>query len=164
MRNVPAIPVAALALGEAEARTGRTEAADARFEALLRRLAAQPRGRADLCPRARRAQHPRGRPRAQAVLRPLLARAADDAVFQQHLRARQRDRRRRRARRRGATPKRPYLNGRPEQALVQLNTLKKRPDLDYYARARIEARIAAITPTVLELKRQGIRDEDLRRR
>jgi predicted Zn-dependent protease len=56
-----------------------------------------------------------------------------------------------------------YLNGRPEQALVQLNTLKKRDDLDYYARARIESRIAAITPTVLELRRQGIRDEDLRR-
>ena len=47
---------------------------------------------------------------------------------------------------------------------MQLNTLKRRPDLDYYARARIDARIAAITPTVLELKRQGIRDEDLRRR
>src|SRR3546814_8835217 len=57
-----------------------------------------------------------------------------------------------------------YLNGRPERALVQLNNLKKRSDLDYYARARIEARIAAITPVVLELRRQGIRDPDLDRR
>ena len=57
-----------------------------------------------------------------------------------------------------------YLNGRAEQALVQLNTLKKRGDLDYYARARIDARIATITPVVLELRRQGIRDEDLNRR
>jgi predicted Zn-dependent protease len=56
-----------------------------------------------------------------------------------------------------------YLNGRPEQALLQLNTLKKRDDLDYYARARIDARIAVITPVVLELQRQGIRDEDLHR-
>ena len=55
------------------------------------------------------------------------------------------------------------LFGRPERALVQLNTLLKRPDLDYYARARIEARIEAITPQVLELRRQGIRDEVLRR-
>ena len=47
---------------------------------------------------------------------------------------------------------------------VQLNTLKKRDDLDYYARARIDARIAAITPVVLELRRQGIRDPDLDRR
>ena len=46
---------------------------------------------------------------------------------------------------------------------MQLNRLKKRDDLDYYARSRIDARIAAITPTVLELKRQGIRDEDLQR-
>ena len=53
-----------------------------------------------------------------------------------------------------------YLSGRPEQALVQLNNLKKRDDLDYYARARIDARIAAITPTVLELRRQGVRDEE----
>ena len=57
-----------------------------------------------------------------------------------------------------------YLSGRPEQALVQLNNLKKRDDLDYYARARIDARIAAITPVVLELRRQGIRDPDLRKR
>ena len=53
-----------------------------------------------------------------------------------------------------------YLGGRPEQALVQLNNLKKRGNLDYYARSRIDARIAAITPTVLELRRQGVRDEE----
>ena len=56
------------------------------------------------------------------------------------------------------------LGGRAEQALVQLNTLKRREDLDYYARERIEARIARITPLVLELHRQGIRDEVLDRR
>ena len=53
-----------------------------------------------------------------------------------------------------------YLTGNPERALLQLNTLKRRQDLDYYARARIDARIAAITPTVLELRRQGIKDMD----
>ena len=53
-----------------------------------------------------------------------------------------------------------HLGGRPEQALVQLNNLKKRANLDYYARSRIDARIAAITPVVLELRRQGVRDED----
>ncbi len=56
------------------------------------------------------------------------------------------------------------LNGRPERALVQLNTLLKRPEVDYYARARIEARIAEITPSVLELRRQGVRDDELERR
>jgi predicted Zn-dependent protease len=47
---------------------------------------------------------------------------------------------------------------------VQLNTLKKRADLDYYARSRIDARIAAITPVVLQLQKEGIHDEDLRKR
>jgi len=46
---------------------------------------------------------------------------------------------------------------------MQLENLKKRGDLDYYARARIDARIAAITPTVLELRRQGVKDEALER-
>ena len=44
-----------------------------------------------------------------------------------------------------------------------MQNLKKRDDLDYYARARIDARIAAITPTVLELRRQGVKDEQLER-
>ena len=43
---------------------------------------------------------------------------------------------------------------------MQLNNLKKRANLDYYARSRIDARIAAITPTVLELRRQGVHDEE----
>ena len=62
------------------------------------------------------------------------------------------------------TPARKRKCGRPERALIQLNTLLKRPEVDYYARARVEARIAAITPSVLELKRLGIRDEELERR
>jgi len=57
-----------------------------------------------------------------------------------------------------------FLKGRPEQALIQLENLKKRGDLDYVTRARVDARIAAITPTVLELRRQGVYDPDIRRR
>ncbi len=53
-----------------------------------------------------------------------------------------------------------YLNGRAEDALNQLKDLDKRSDLDYYQRARIEARIAQITPVVLELRRRKIRPED----
>ncbi|MGH8324278.1 MAG: hypothetical protein ACRETD_10850 [Steroidobacteraceae bacterium] len=53
-----------------------------------------------------------------------------------------------------------YLNGRAEDALNQLKELAKRSDLDYYQRARIEARIAQITPDVLELRRRKIRPED----
>src|SRR5690606_40720428 len=53
-----------------------------------------------------------------------------------------------------------YLGGRPEDALNQLERLKKRDDLDYYQRARIDARIAAIMPTVLEWRERGFRPGD----
>ncbi|RPE81190.1 M48 family metalloprotease [Vulcaniibacterium tengchongense] len=152
-----------LAVAEAEARTGKADAADARFEALLRQ---NPGNRAVALTYAsvlnERATPEAGR-RAQAILRPLLGRSGQDATFQK-LFARACEIAGDPIRAGEAYAEAAYLNGRPEQALVQLNTLKRRPDLDYYARARIEARIAAITPTVLELKRQGIRDEDLGRR
>lgn len=151
-----------LALGEAEARSGKAEAADARFEALLK---ATPQNRPTALTYARvlaeRNTVAAGK-RAQAVLRPLLGQAGEDPEFQQVF-ARASDVAGDPVRAGEAYAEAAYLNGRAEQALVQLNTLKRRPDLDYYARARIDARIAAITPTVLELKRQGIRDEDLRR-
>ncbi|MNV69951.1 Beta-barrel assembly-enhancing protease [compost metagenome] len=96
------------------------------------------------------------------MLRPLLGAYADDPLLQQSF-ARACEIAGDSIRAGEAYAEAAYLRGRPEQALVQLNNLKRKPDLDYYARARIEARIAAITPTVLELKRQGVRDEDLRR-
>jgi CheY-like chemotaxis protein len=101
--------------------------------------------------------------RAQEILRPLLAVAADDPVFQQAF-ARASEMAGDPVRAGEAYAEAAYLNGRPEQALVQLDTLRKRDDVDYYARSRIDARIAAITPVVLELRREGIRDEDLGRR
>lgn len=53
-----------------------------------------------------------------------------------------------------------YLNGRAEDALNQLKELAKRHDLDYYQRARIDARIAEMTPIVLELRRRKIKPAD----
>jgi beta-barrel assembly-enhancing protease len=50
-----------------------------------------------------------------------------------------------------------FLSGRAEDALNQLQALKERTDLDYYQRARIDARIAAWTPVVLELRERGFR-------
>ena len=152
-----------LALAEAEAQTGKTAAADARFEALLRQT---PNNRAIALGYAKvltDRNTPAGGQRAQAVLRPLFGQGGDDPLLQQ-LFARACEIAGDSIRAGEAYAEAAYLRGRPEQALVQLNTLKRNPDLDYYARARIEARIAAITPTVLELKRQGVRDEDLKRR
>jgi len=53
-----------------------------------------------------------------------------------------------------------YLNGRAEDALNQLKDLSKRRELDYYQRARIDARIAELTPIVLELRRRKIKPAD----
>ncbi len=52
-----------------------------------------------------------------------------------------------------------YLSGRASDALDQLQRLLKRRDLNYYQRARIQARIDYIMPIVLELRRRGIKPE-----
>jgi predicted Zn-dependent protease len=53
-----------------------------------------------------------------------------------------------------------YLSGRPFDAMEQLKRLLKRPDLDYYARARIQARISELTPLVMELRKRRVQTED----
>ena len=146
--------------GEAESASGRIAESDRRFEALLSRMPT----RAAIALSYARALAARNTPaagtRAVAVLRPLLADHADSPLLQQ-IYARANEIAGDPVRAGEAWAEAAYLDGRPEQALVQLNNLKKRPDLDYYARSRIDARIAAITPVVLELRRQGVRDEDV---
>ena len=152
----------AISTAESEARLGQTDAADARLDALLKRM---PDHRPTALSYARllaeRNTVEAGR-RAQAVLRPLAASAKDDPVFQQTF-ARACEVAGDPVRAGEAHAEAEYLNGRPERALIQLNTLLRRDDLDYYARSRIEARVAAITPTVLELRDQGVRDDELGR-
>lgn len=99
--------------------------------------------------------------RAQALLLPLLRQLSEDALFQQTF-ARSCELAGATARASEAYAEAAFLNGRPEQALIQLQALKKE-NLDYVTRARVDARIAAITPAVLEMRRQGIRDPDLDR-
>ncbi|SFK21934.1 M48 family metalloprotease [Rhodanobacter glycinis] len=53
-----------------------------------------------------------------------------------------------------------YLSGRPFDAVEQLKRLLKRPDLDYYARARIQGRLAELTPLVMELRKRRIKTPD----
>ncbi len=152
-----------LALGEAESRAGNATAANRRFERLMQGL---PNHRAVALTYARVLNEQGGREsgqRAQALLRPLLGKSADDPVFQQTF-ARASELAGDTARAGEAYAEAAFLNGRAEQALIQLQNLKKREDLDYYARARVDARIAGITPTVLELRRQGIRDPDAQRK
>ena len=156
-------PWVVIAMAESEAHAGDFAAADKRMDVLLARM---PQHRAGSLSYARmlaeRNDVESGR-RAQAVLRPLLVSAKDDPIFQQTF-ARACEVAGDPVRAGEAYAEAEVLNGRPERALVQLNTLLKRPEVDYYARARIEARIAEITPSVLELRRQGVRDDELERR
>ncbi len=152
-----------LAWAEAESRGGHPAEANRRFDELARRWP----GSVPVAITYARILNEQGGQtaglRAQAVLRPLLSRAAADPIFQQAY-ARACELAGDGVRAGEAYAEAAYLNGRAEQALMQLQTLKRRDDLDYVARARIDARIAAITPTVLELQRQGIRDPDIRSR
>jgi predicted Zn-dependent protease len=151
-----------LALAEADARAGRRDAADRRFESLVARM---PQHRAVAVTYARilgERNTPEAGRRARDVLRPLLPTSGDDPNFQRAL-ARASEIAGEPVRAGEAWAEVALLTGRPEQALLQLQTLRRHPDVDYYARARIDARIAAITPIVLELRRQGVRDETLER-
>jgi predicted Zn-dependent protease len=47
-------------------------------------------------------------------------------------------------------------NGRFEDSLVQFERLQRRSDLDYYQRARVQARITELTPIVMEIRRRFI--------
>lgn len=98
--------------------------------------------------------------RAQALLRPLLTDNADNPLFQKTY-ARAAELAGDTARAGEAYAEAAYLNGRAEDALNQLDALLKKGDLDYVQRSRIEARIAAITPEVLEMRRRKIRPQDI---
>ena len=148
-----------LAQAENDHRAGRRAQAEQRYNALLATL---PRNRAVILSYANALSEygtPEGGRRAQDVLRPLLSEGAYDAAFQQGF-ARASELAGDLVRAGEAYAETAYLGGRPEDALNQLERLKLRDDLDYYQRARIDARIAAITPTVLELRRRGLRPGD----
>ena len=152
-----------LGLATALARAGRPVEADRHFQALSRRAPSNRAVALGWAEALTSRNNPEDGRRAQALLRPLAARAATDPAFQRTF-ARASEVAGDPVRAGEAWAEAAFLGGRAEQALVQLNTLKTRPEVDYYARERIEARIARITPVVLELHRQGIRDEVLDRR
>ncbi|RMH94467.1 M48 family peptidase [Lysobacter pythonis] len=133
-----------LAMAEAEARGGQTTAADERFERLRARFPAD-RAVAVIWARllTERNDAEAGR-RALTILRPLLGGAGDDPDFQRAF-ARANEIAGDNIRAGEAYAEAEFLTGNAENALLQLDTLRRRPDLDYYARTRIDARIAAIT-------------------
>ena len=149
-----------LGLAESLSRSGQHTQANTRFDALLKRL---PNSRAVVLTyadvlnaqaTAEAGQH------ARQVLEPRLLQSTEDPAFQQQY-ARACELAGDTARASEAYAEAAFLNGHPEQALLQLQAIKKRQDLDYETRSRVDARIAAITPEVLEMRRQGIPDLEL---
>jgi predicted Zn-dependent protease len=146
-------PAFVLAMAEAEDAAGRAAQARERLAALAERL---PGNRAVAIAHAQQlvaSGSPQAAATAVEVLRPLLN--GDDALLQltfaracqlagDEIRAGE------------AHAEVALLNGRFDDALQQLNNLLRRTDVDYYQRARIEARIAQITPVALEQRRRMV--------
>ncbi len=150
-----------LARAEAAAVGGRQALARERFDVLLARHPDSRPVRLTYAQALGEVATPASGRRAQEVLRPLLASSAEDPLFQRNF-ARASELAGDIVRAGEAYAETAYLNGRAVDALNQLAGLMKRDDLDYYQRARIEARMAAITPVVLEMQRQGVRPEEQR--
>jgi predicted Zn-dependent protease len=91
--------------------------------------------------------------KASALLRDLISRHPDDPNVQQSY-ARASEVAGQELRALEAHAEVALLTGRPLDAMEQLRRLLERPRLDYYQRARVEARIQAITPWVLEVERE----------
>lgn len=143
----------ALARAESLHGAGRRGEAESAFERLL---AAYPRSRALALSYAEalleQATAEAGR-RAQDVLRPLLAEAATDPTLQRSF-GRASELAGDLIRAGEAHAEHAFLSGRAPDAVRQLQALKQRDDLDYYQRARIDARIAAMTPDAMEQDRR----------
>lgn len=154
----PSQPVFQLALAEAIERSGERQLAQRHFEdvyqdypgnrayALAWANALLARGEAESAKRA------------QSVLRPLLDRYATDPELQRSF-GRACELSGDTVRAAEAYADVAWLTGRSEDALNQLKALTEKSELDYYQRARVDARIAQLTPQVLELRRRGTKPE-----
>ena len=95
---------------------------------------------------------------AADLLRPLLENSDDPALYTAYARASDKAGDSERAGEAWADAS--YYAGRPFDAMEQLKRLLRRDDLSYYARSRIQARIAELTPLVLELRKRKIDTPD----
>lgn len=95
---------------------------------------------------------------AAGMLRPMLEDTDEPGLFTAYARASERAGQAVRAGE--AYAQASYLSGRPFDAMEQLKVLLKRNDLDYYARARIQAHIAELTPLVMELRKRRVSTDD----
>lgn len=146
--------ILALALAEAEAQAGRSADALARLERLNRKHVGNRAIGIAYGELLVASGQPEPARRAVEVLRPLVAGAPRNALLQLTF-ARASELSGDLVRAGEAHAEVAVIDGRFEDALGQLNALLKRSDIDYYQRARIEARIAEVTPIALEERRRA---------
>lgn len=149
-----------LAYADVLNRSGEMAKAEAEFEQLLRRFPGDRAVALTYAESLTNRNNAASAKRALEVLRPLEGKVNDDPMYWL-LVARSAQISGDPVRAGEAFAENAYTRGFAEQALVQYETLKRRDDLDYYSRSRIDARIAKIKPLVLELRRQGQEDPDL---
>ncbi|HET9032218.1 MAG TPA: M48 family metalloprotease, partial [Dokdonella sp.] len=155
----PASPVFQLGMAEAEDQSGQKARAFDRFE----RLSANFPGNRAIALAFTEALLARGDEksarRAQDLIRPLLGRYSEDPDLQRSF-ARANELAGDKVRAAEAYAEWAYLNGHAEDALNQLKALSSKYELSYYQRARVDARITAMTPAVLELRKSERRSPD----
>ncbi|MBD8898002.1 M48 family metalloprotease [Rhodanobacter sp. DHG33] len=147
-----------LALADAQLQAGQRDTALALYQQLNRQ---SPRNRAVALAYATALTEHGDKPQAATaadLLRPLLENSDDPALYTAYARAGDKSGDDERAGEAWADAS--YYAGRPFDAMEQLKRLLKRDDLSYYARARIQARIAELTPLVLELRKRKIGTPD----
>jgi predicted Zn-dependent protease len=158
LQSAPDNLILKLALADARLQAGQRAAALALYSALNTQ---SPRNRAVALAYAKAltADGDKDSARAAAnLLRPLLDNASEPEIYSAYARAS--DKAGDSVRAGEAFADASYYAGRPFDAMEQLKRLLKREDLDYYARVRIQARIAELTPLVLELHKRRIQTED----
>ncbi len=147
-----------LALADAELQAGQRDAALALYRQLNQR---SPRNRAVALAYATALTDGGDRQQAATaadLLRPLLENSDQPEIYSAYARASEKAGDSERAGEAFADAS--YYSGRPFDAMEQLKRLLRRDDLSYYARARIQARIAELTPLVLELRKRRIETPD----
>ncbi len=150
--------IVALALADARLQAGQRAAALAMYDT---RNARAPRNRAGALAYAKALTA--GGDKAQAsqaaaLLKPLLQNEQEPEIYSAYARAS--DKAGDSVRAGEAFADASYYAGRPFDAMEQLKRLLQRKDLDYYARARIQARITELTPLTLELQKRRIQTDD----
>ncbi len=148
----PTSPVFQLGMAEAEDQAGQKAKAFERYERLSKNF---PGNRAVALAFTEallaKGDEPSAR-RAQDLLRPLLGRFSEDPDLQRSF-ARANELGGDKVRAAEAYAEWAFLNGHAEDALNQLKALSSKHELSYYQRARIDARITAMTPIVLSLRK-----------